>query len=220
MQNEVPNMRNFNVISFLTLDGVMQAPGDSDEDREGGFEHGGWQVPYFDHEDPTVAEGLAAADALVLGRKTYEIFASYWPNAGEDNPFTERMNSIDKYVASRTLDAVDWQNSTLLEGDAADAVGELKQEPGGDLLVFGSGELVQTLMADGLVDEYQLMVHPLVLGTGKRLFREGGARTDLELVDTSTTGNGIVILHYRDIHGVAQDRAEREEPRAAEHREA
>ncbi|WP_458208764.1 dihydrofolate reductase family protein [Haladaptatus sp. NG-SE-30] len=198
-------MRNLNVISFLTLDGVMQAPGGPNEDREGGFEHGGWQVPYFDDEDPIVADWIAAADALVLGRKTYEIFASYWPTASEDSPFTERMNTIDKYVASRALDAVDWQNSTLLKDDVADAVNELKQESGGDLLVFGSGELVQTLMADGLVDEYQLMVHPLVLGTGKRLFREGGARADLELADMSTTGNGVVILHYRDIHGVAQD---------------
>lgn len=212
-------MRNLNVISFLTLDGVMQAPGGPDEDQENGFEYGGWQVPYFDDDDSTVAEELAAADALVLGRKTYEIFASYWPTASEDNSFTEPMNSIDKYVASRSVDPVNWQHSTLLEGDAADAVGELKQEPGGDLLVFGSGELVQTLMADRLVDDYKLMVHPLVLGTGKRLFREGAARTDLELVDTSTTGNGVVILHYRDYHGVAQSRAEREEPSATEHRE-
>jgi dihydrofolate reductase len=193
-------MRDLNVISFLTLDGVMQAPGGPDEDREDEFEHGGWQMPYFDDEDPTVAEWLAAADALVLGRKTYEIFASYWPTASENNPFAEPMNSIQKYVASRTLDAVDWQNSTLLEGEVTNAVRDLKQKSGGNLLVFGSGELVQTLMADGLVDEYQLMVHPLVLGTGKRLFREGGARTNLELVDTSTTGNGVVILYYRTAH--------------------
>ncbi|QLG60251.1 dihydrofolate reductase family protein [Halorarum salinum] len=188
-------MRKLVVSEFLTLDGVMQAPGAPDEDTEGGFEHGGWQLPYFDDVDPAVADGLAAADALVLGRKTYEIFASYWPTASEDEPFTERMNSIDKYVASRTLDAVDWQNSTLLEGDVADAVAELKREPGGDLVVIGSGELVQTLMANDLVDEYLLMVHPLVLGTGKRLFREGEP-TGMKLVEVETTDSGVVDLTY------------------------
>ncbi|WP_306055664.1 dihydrofolate reductase family protein [Natronococcus wangiae] len=188
-------MRKLVVSEFLTLDGVMQAPGAPDEDTEDGFEHGGWQVPYFDDVDPAVADGLAAADALVLGRKTYEIFASYWPAASEDEPFTERMNSIDKYVASRTLDAVDWQNSTLLEGDVAGGVAELKQEPGGDLVVFGSGELVQTFMANDLVDEYQLIVHPLVLGTGKRLFREGEP-TGMKLVEMKTTDSGVVDLTY------------------------
>lgn len=195
-------MRKLVVSEFLTLDGVMQAPGAPDEDTEGGFEHGGWQVPYFDGVDPAVADGLSAADALVLGRKTYEIFASYWPTASEDEPFTERMNSIDKYVASRTLDAVDWQNSTLLEGDVADAVAELKQEPGGDLVVFGSGELVQTLVANDLVDEYQLMVHPLVLGTGKRLFTDESVPTDLKLVETETTDSGVVDLTYEPAENV------------------
>ncbi|WP_222914685.1 dihydrofolate reductase family protein [Natrinema sp. SYSU A 869] len=190
-------MRNLVVSEFLTLDGVMQAPGDSDEDTEGGFEHGGWQVPYFDDVGSAVAEGFAAVDALVLGRKTYEIFASYWPTASEDEPFTEQMNSVDKYVASRTLDAADWQNSTVLEGDVADAVAELKQEPGGDLVVFGSGDLVQTLMANDLVDEYQLMVHPLVLGTGKRLFTDESESTGLKLVEMETTDSGVVVLTYR-----------------------
>ncbi|WP_323173300.1 dihydrofolate reductase family protein [Natrialba sp. PRR66] len=189
-------MRKLVVSEFLTIDGVMQAPGAPDEDTEGGFEHGGWQVPYFDDVDPTVADGLSAADALVLGRKTYEIFASYWPTASEDEPFTERMNSIDKYVASRTLDAVDWQNSTLLKGDVADAVAELKQEPGGDLVVIGSGELVQTLMVNDLVDEYQLMVHPLVLGTGKRLFTDESEPTGMTLVEIETTDSGVVGLTY------------------------
>lgn len=190
-------MRNIIVSEFLTLDGVIQAPGGPDEDREGGFEHGGWQWPYFDEDyADTVKDGLSSSDALLLGRKTYEIFAEYWPTA-TDEEFADVMNSIDKFVASRTLDDVEWQNSTLLEGDAADAVAELKKQPGEDIRVIGSGELVQTLMQHDLVDEYQLMVHPLILGSGKRLFREGGERTDLELVDTKTTGTGVVIFHYQ-----------------------
>lgn len=184
--------------TFLTLDGVMQAPGDPDEDRDGGFEHGGWQLPYFDDVfADAVSDGLTSSDAVLLGRKTYEIFAAYWPTATEEGEFADLMNNIDKFVVSRTLDEVEWQNSTLLEGDSAEAVAELKRQPGGDLRVIGSGELAQTLMANDLVDEYHLMIHPVILGSGKRLFKEGGERTDLELVDTKTTGAGVVILEYR-----------------------
>ncbi|WP_266082366.1 dihydrofolate reductase family protein [Haladaptatus caseinilyticus] len=191
-------MRNVIVGEFLTLDGVMQAPGGPDEDAEGGFEHGGWQMPYIDEVfEESVSEGIATSDAFLLGRKTYEIFAAYWPTATNDGEFADLMNDIDKYVASRTLEEVEWENSTLLEGDAAEAVAELKRQPGGDLRVFGSGEFVQTLMEHDLVDEYQLMIHPLILGSGKRLFRQGDERIDLELLDTKTTGTGVVILRYR-----------------------
>ncbi|WP_254532834.1 dihydrofolate reductase family protein [Natrinema gelatinilyticum] len=191
-------MRDLIVSEFLTVDGVMQAPGGPDEDREGGFEHGGWQQPYVDEIfAEAISEGIATSDALLLGRKTYEIFAGYWPTATDEGEFADMMNSIDKYVASRTLDAVEWQNSTLLEGDVAEAVAELKRQPGGDIRVIGSGELVQTLMAHDLVDEYQLMIHPLVLGSGKQLFRESSKRTDLELVDTKTTTTGVVMLYYQ-----------------------
>lgn len=188
------------VSEFLSLDGIMQAPGGPDEDRDGGFEHGGWQMQYFDEVyGDTVSEGISTSDALLLGRKTYEIFAAYWPTADEEvsADFADVMNSIDKYVASRTLDTVEWQNSTLLEGDVAEGVAELKQQSGQDIRVIGSGELVQTLMEHNLVDEYQLMIHPLVLGGGKRLFRDGSKKTNLQLVDTKTTGTGVVILHYQ-----------------------
>jgi dihydrofolate reductase len=188
------------VSEFLSLDGVMQAPGGPDENREGGFEHGGWQMQYLDEVyTDTVSEGISSSDALLLGRKTYEIFAAYWPTADEEvsADFADVMNSIDKYVASRTLDTVEWQNSTLLEGDVAEAVAELKQQSGRDIRVIGSGELVQTLMEHDLVDDYQLMIHPLVLGGGKRLFRDGSKKTNLQLVDTKTTGTGVAILHYQ-----------------------
>ena len=190
-------MRNLIVSEFLSLDGVMQAPGGPDEDRDGGFEHGGWQMPYVDEIiADAVLDGISSSEALLLGRKTYDIFAAYWPTATEEGEFADLMNDIDKFVASRTLDEVEWQNSTLLEGDAAEAVVELKRQPGGDLRVIGSGDFVQTLMQHDLVDEYQLMVHPLLLGSGKRLFNEGGERTDLELVDT-TIGMSVVLLTYR-----------------------
>ncbi|WP_435158311.1 dihydrofolate reductase family protein [Haladaptatus sp. DFWS20] len=189
------------VSEFLSLDGVMQAPGGSDEDREGGFEHGGWQMQYFDEVyGDTVSEGIFTSDALLLGRKTYEIFAAYWPTATDEEVsggFANLMNSIDKYVASRTLDTVEWQNSTLFKGDVAEAVARLKEQSGQDIRVIGSGELVQTLMEHDLVDEYQLMIHPLVLGGGKRLFKDGSKKNDLQLVDTKTTGTGVAILHYQ-----------------------
>ncbi len=182
---------------MLTLDGVMQAPGGPDEDREGGFEQGGWVWPYFDEVfADAVEDGLSSSDVLLLGRKTYEIFAAYWPTATDDEDLADLMNSIDKYVSSRTLDEVEWQNSTLLEGDVETAVVELKEKPGGDIRVIGSGDLVQTLMQHDLVDEYQLTITPLVLGSGKRLFGDESKQTDLQLVDTETTETGVVVLVY------------------------
>jgi dihydrofolate reductase len=165
-------VRKLVVIEFLSLDGVMQAPGDRGEDTEGGFEHGGWERPYFDEIlGAGAAEGMAATDAYLFGRKTYEIMAAHWPTAPADDPYAAHLNATMKYVGSRTLERVDWQNSTLIEGDVAEAVAGLKQQPGGNIAILGSGDLVQTLIASDLVDECSLMVFPVVLGSGKRLFR-------------------------------------------------
>jgi len=187
------------VSEFLSLDGVMQAPGGPEEDRSGGFEHGGWQIPYFDEAaGNAIAEGMAATGGFLLGRKTYEIFAGFWPSQPDDDPFAASMNSLPKYVASTTLqEPLAWRNATLLQGDVAESVAKLKQQPGKDLVVLGSGELAQTLMRHGLVDEYQLMIHPLVLGSGRRLFRDGNPRVALRLVDSKTTTTGVLILTYR-----------------------
>ena len=191
-------MREIIVCTFLTLDGVMQAPGGPDEDTESGFEHGGWQKPVDDDEvGAAIAGWYEPADAMLLGRKTYEIFASYWPTADPGNPFTDRMNSMHKYVASRTLTSVEWQNSTLLEGDIVDAVRELKASDGGNINVVGSGDLAQTLMRHGLVDEYRLTIHPVIIGTGKRLFADGAIPAALEPVSVSTTKGGTIVGAYR-----------------------
>lgn len=191
-------MRKIIVCTFLTLDGVMQAPGGPDEDTGSGFEHGGWQKPVSDDEvGAAIADWYEPADAMLLGRKTYEIFASYWPTADPDNPFTERMNSMHKYVASRTLTSLEWQNSTLLEGDVSDAVRALKESEGGNINVVGSGDLAQTLMRDGLVDEYRLTIHPVIIGSGKRLFADGAIPTALEPVSVTATKGGTVLGVYR-----------------------
>jgi dihydrofolate reductase len=192
-------MSNLIVSEFLSLDGVMQAPGDSDEDRSGGFEHGGWQMPYFDEAaGSAIAEGMAAAGGFLLGRRTYELFAAFWPSQPDDDPIAATLNGLPKYVASTTLqEPLEWRNATLLQGDVAEAVAKLKQQPGKDLQVIGSGELAQTLMRHDLVDEYRLMIHPLVLGSGRRLFRDGNPRAALRLLDTKTTTTGVLILTYR-----------------------
>jgi dihydrofolate reductase len=185
------------VIESLTLDGVMQAPGRPDEDERGGFTHGGWAQPYADAVAAgSMAERMPRSRALVLGRRTYEDFAGYWPKQ-TDNPYTEVLDNSTKYVASRTLsEPLPWRNSTLLKGDAADAVAELKREPGGDLVVMGSGELAGSLMSAGLVDELVLLIHPLVLGQGRRLFSDDGERAALRLVDSVQTTTGVVIATY------------------------
>jgi dihydrofolate reductase len=191
-------MRKLIVNEFLSLDGVMQGPGDPDEDRRGGFEHGGWQMRYFDDDFAKVAfEGMAETDAYLFGRRTYEIMAAYWPNQPDDVPFAASLNGLPKYVASTTLsEPLEWQNSTLLHGDVAKAVAELKEQPGKNIVVLGSGELVQTLMQNDLVDEYGLMINPLVLGSGKRLFPEGTVKLPLRLVRSMTTSTGVVVATY------------------------
>jgi dihydrofolate reductase len=190
------------VFTNLTLDGVMQAPGRPDEDRRGGFEHGGWATPYATME--AAEESMAYTGALLLGRRTYEDFYAVWPNR-TDNPFTAVLNNTQKYVASTTLEEpLSWSNSTLLKGDAAEALARLKQEPGKHLVVLGSGELIQSLMRRNLVDEYVLLIHPLVLGSGRRLFTDDGAFAALRLVDTRTTTTGVVIATYQPAEPTAR----------------
>jgi dihydrofolate reductase len=185
--------------TFLSLDGVMQAPGGQEEDRSGGFEQGGWLVPYADEDmGRFVVDWFAAADAFLLGRKTYEIFAAFWPHVTDGNdPVATKLNNLPKYVASKTLDTVEWNNSTLLTGDVAEAVAKLKREPGQELQVHGSGELAQTLMNHDLVDEYRLWIYPVVLGNGRRLFGAGSPPAALKLVEIKTTSTGVVIHVYQ-----------------------
>jgi dihydrofolate reductase len=185
------------VIENLTLDGVMQAPGRPDEDPRGGFRHGGWALPYSDAVlGSFMAERMATTRALVLGRRTYEDFAGFWPKQ-TDNPYTEVLDNTTKYVASSTLaEPLPWGNSELLDGDAADALARLKEEPGGELVVLGSGELTRSLMRRGLIDEFILLVHPLVLGQGRRLFPDEGPPATLRLVDSRGTTTGVVIATY------------------------
>ena len=191
-------MRKLRVIEFMSLDGVIQAPGDPEEDTEGGFRHGGWQRAYFDDVlGEAAAEGMASTDAYLFGRKTYEKMAAFWPTAPEDDPYAQHLNSMRKYVVSTTLDSVDWEPSTLIKDDVAGAVADLKAEAGGNIAVLGSGQLVQTLIAHDLVDEYFLAVFPLVLGSGKRLFRDLDEPAKLRLVDSKPTTTGGLLLTYR-----------------------
>ncbi len=188
------------VFMSVTLDGVIQAPARPDEDVRGGFVHGGWAVPYADEVMGKMAgDGIAKPGGLLLGRRTYEDFFKVWPNR-TDNPYTDVLNNRTKYVASRSLEEpLPWKNSTLLKGDAAEAVARLKKQPGGDLMVIGSGELVRSLMDSNLIDEYILLIHPLVLGSGRRLFSDDGPSATLRLVDTKTTTTGVVIATYQPV---------------------
>ena len=191
-------MRKIVVTNSLTLDGVMQAPGRPDEDRRGGFEHGGWAMPYKDAVMmEAMGEGMAQGADLLFGRRTYEDFFSVWPGR-KNNPFTPVLDNSQKYVASRTLsEPLPWQNSTLLSGDVPEIVARLKAQPGKDIVVLGSGELLQTLMRHDLVDQYVLLIHPLVLGQGRRLFGDDAQRSALRLVKSVTTATGVVIGTYQ-----------------------
>ena len=191
-------MRRILAVTSLSLDGVMQAPGRPDEDTRGGFAHGGWALPY---NDPvmmkTMAAGMAKGTPLLFGRLTYESFFSVWPGR-KDNPFSAVLDNAQKYVASRTLqEPLPWQNSVLLKGDAAETVARLKEQPGADLTVLGSGDLLQSLMRHGLVDEHILSIYPLLLGRGRRLFHDDRAREDLHLVTSVATPKGVVMATYR-----------------------
>jgi dihydrofolate reductase len=187
-------MSRISVVNHVTLDGVMQAPGRPGEDTRGGFEHGGWAVPYFDEVlGRAMGERMTSDGAMLLGRRTYEDFAGFWPKQ-TDNPFTPVLNQRRKYVASTTLtEPLPWENSTLLTGDVGDAVAALDV----DLTVLGSGELIRALMQRDLIDEFVLTIHPLVLGTGRRLFADGGPPATLELVGATPTTTGVVITTYR-----------------------
>jgi dihydrofolate reductase len=189
-------MRKVIVNEFLTLDGVAQAPGGSDEDTSEGFQHGGWHMRYGAEDG--VEQLIGEAGGFLLGRRTYELFADYWPNAPEETrAFAEHMNTKPKHVASTTLTGpLAWQNSTLLQGSAADAIAELKEEDGGDLLVIGSTVLVGSLIRHGIVDELRLMIDPVLVGGGKRIFPDDGALRALRLVDHEVTATGTIIATY------------------------
>ena len=193
-------MRKVIVNEFMSLDGVAQAPGGAEEDPSGGFAHGGWHMQYMEDE-PTrqwVLRSIVEAGGFLLGRRTYEIFAAYWPNAPEEEQvIAEPLNSKPKYVASRTLtEPLEWQGSALLGDDLAAAVTALKDEDGGDLHVIGSTELVQSLLEHGLVDELRLMIDPVLLGGGKRFLRDDGALRSLRLVDGQLTDRGAILATY------------------------
>src|SRR4051812_13735286 len=189
------------VTEFMSLDGVVQAPGGPDEDTEGGFAHGGWSHPYFDVDvmGPAIGENLSAAGALLYGRRTWQVMAAAWPGRAGD-PYADQMNAIKKYVVSRTLteDDLTWNNTTLLPGDRMAAeIGALRGRDGGDMVVWGSAALVRSLLAEGLVDELNLMIEPIVLGGGKRIFPEDGTARPMELVRSVTTGTGVQMCTYR-----------------------
>ena len=202
-------MRKIVVTNHLTLDGVMQSPAAPDEDPRDGFTHGGWAVPYGDDVMAGVmaqrmSKGRAEGGALLFGRTTYERFFKVWPKRNDGNPFTDVLNRTMKYVASTTLrEPLPWENSTLLAGDVADAVAELKRRPGPDIGILGSGVLIRSLMRSNLIDEFLLPIHPLVLGSGRRLFDDGGAPASLALVDVTPTSTGVLIATYRSASGTS-----------------
>jgi dihydrofolate reductase len=187
------------VIEHLTLDGVMQGPARPDEDRRDGFEYGGWAAAGNDPAmQKVIGTRMGSSWSLLVGCTTYEDLASFWPNQPQPNPFTEVLNNVEKFVASTTLtEPLPWQNSTLLKGDAADAVARLKEEHDKTLVIFGSGALIQSLMRRDLIDEYVLQIHPLVLGKGRRLFPDGSPLTKLSLIDSVTASTGVIIATYR-----------------------
>ena len=191
--------------TFLTLDGVMQAPGGPDEDPAGGFSHGGWSFPYGDEDfGAAIAGWFANASAFLLGRKTYEIFSGYWPQVTDpDDPVAGKLNALPKYVASTTLASADWHNSVLLGGDVAAETAKLKEQPGNELQVHGSGGLAQTLIEHDLIDEYRLLFFPVHVGSGKKLFRDGARAAALRLTGATTTSTGVIIATYQPAGPVA-----------------
>ncbi|AQZ69078.1 Dihydrofolate reductase [[Actinomadura] parvosata subsp. kistnae] len=185
--------------TFLSLDGVMQAPGTPTEDTSGGFEHGGWQFPYADEELETYTDRwFAEADAFLLGRRTYEIFAAYWPTVTDpDNVVASSLNTLPKYVVSTTLGRAEWHNTTIIGSDVLKEVAELRARPGRELQIHGSGTLARTLLDHGMIDELRLWTYPVVLGSGMRLFEPGRTPTAMRLVETRPTGSGCVLSVYR-----------------------
>jgi len=208
-------VRKLKVSTFLTLDGVMQAPGGPDEDRGGGFTHGGWSVGYWDDRmGQVIGDFMGRPFELLLGRKTYEIFAAHWPHSTE--PGAEALNSARKHVASRTLKNLEWNNSTLIKGDVPNYVSELKKQSGPEIQVHGSGDLIQTLLRNDLVDEFHLWTFPVVLGSGKRLFAAGATPAGLKIVDVVTSSTGVVITTYERAGEIKYGSFALEEPSGAE----
>jgi len=190
-------MRKLAIVEFVTLDGVMQSFGSPDEDRDGGFEHGGWGAPYFDEAIARAGtEGSATTSAYLLGRRAYEKMAGYWPDQPDENPMSAHLNATPKYVASRTLTELHWSNSQRLEGSLVESVRALKSVGDGTIVGLGSGVLVEQLMQHELVDEYRLFLHPLLMGTGKRLFRAFDPPRPLRLLDHASTSTGVLMLSY------------------------
>jgi len=190
-------MRKLIVSTFVSLDGVMQAPGGPEEDDSGGFTLGGWSVNFWDEQmGDVMTAAMGVPFDLVLGRRTYDIFAAFWPNAGAENPGAKPLNDATKYVASRGRPTLTWDRSILLEGDVAEAIATLKEGDGSELQVHGSGDLVQTLLRHGLIDEYRLWVFPVVVGSGRRLFADGAIPAALKLVDSTVSSTGVVIGTY------------------------
>jgi dihydrofolate reductase len=192
-------MGKLTIATFMTLDGVMQAPGGPDEDRDGGFEHGGWSFPYFSEDmGDVISDAFGNAECFLLGRRTYEIFAASWPNyPDKDDPVASRLNMLPKYVVSTTLQNADWQPTTIISGDVPAEVAQLKDQHEGEIQVHGSAGLAQTLHAEGLIDEYRLFIVPIVLGTGKRLFEPGAAPTALRLVENRPMAKGATLAIYQ-----------------------
>ena len=191
-------MRKLAVIEFVTLDGVMQSLGSPDEDRDGGFEHGGWSAPYGDEVlGKAAGAGLAATTAYLLGRRTYQKMAAYWPAEPDANPIAAHLNATTKYVVTRTLTTLAWAGSEVLGGELVASVNDLKQRGDGTIVVLGSGVLVQALIEHDLIDDYQLFVHPLVLGAGNRLFRQTPRPIPLQLTGCTPTTTGVLLLSYQ-----------------------
>jgi dihydrofolate reductase len=192
-------MGTLTIATFMTLDGVMQAPGGPDEDRDRGFEHGGWSFPYFSEDmGDVISEAFGQAECFLLGRRTYEIFAASWPNfPDQDDPVASRLNTLPKYVVSTTLENADWQPTTIIRADVPVHVAKLKDRYDGEIQVHGSAGLAQTLHGLGLIDEYRLFIEPVVLGSGKRLFEPGAAPAALRLVESRRMGKGSVLAIYQ-----------------------
>jgi dihydrofolate reductase len=191
-------VRKLIVNNSVTLDGVMQAPARADEDRRGGFTRGGWAMPYFDDVmAQTAAEGMTGGGAMLFGRRTYEDFAKVWPTMPAENPFTRFLNEVPKHVASRSLrDPLEWNNATVLYGDATRSVARLKLDAKADIVILGSGELIRSLMPHHLIDEYRLLIHPLVLGEGLRMFSDSASYLQLRLKNTKVSTTGVIIATY------------------------
>lgn len=211
-------MRKLIVLSFITLDGVMQAPGGPEEDPTGGFRHGGWVFRCFDEFlDKVIDKQMEKPFDLLLGRRTYEIFAAYWPYVkSEGNAIAVRFNNARKYVASRTMTNLDWRNSELITGDVATEVGKLKKQEGPEILVYGSGNLIQTLLTHDLVDELWLKIFPITLGRGKRLFAEGTIPAAFRLLESGISPNGVIVANYIRVGDVKSGSFALEPPSEAE----